>query len=177
MSFAIVSSCIVFIDFIVYIVAVGSYNNYSYICHSYYYDCHYKSNDTGIALYSVLLVLALVEFIIALAVAIYCCKNGCSGCCYGDTQGVRFTIIFRNGSRAACQICITRADVMFMLICITTNISIPTFLPWFPSKKSTEGTAAWDLKGLEENHLIPRVVSIGSLERILLFQQLRSMLR
>ena len=100
MSFAIASSCITLIDIYIYCFAVRSYHNYRYTCHSFYHDCHYKNDATGIALFSVLLVLSLVEFIIALSVAIYCCKYGCSGCCFYGTQWVRFTTISTKGNYA-----------------------------------------------------------------------------
>ena len=97
MSFAIVSTCIMFIDFIIYCVAVGTMRNYYSSCYynGYYYStrCYSSSNATGVGLYSVLLILSVAEFSIALAVAVCCCKYGCSGCCYGDTRGVRFLIL------------------------------------------------------------------------------------
>ena len=93
MAFAIVSTCVMFVDFIIYCVAVGKMRRYIYICdhsYNYYYgDCYYTANSTGVGIYSCLLALSIVEFAIALTVAICCCKYGCSGCCYGETRGVR----------------------------------------------------------------------------------------
>jgi len=93
MAFAIVSTCIMFIDFIIYCIAVGQMRNYSYKCtYSHYYyrynNCYYTTNSTGVGIFSCLLALSIVEFAIALAVAICCCRYGCSGCCYGETRGV-----------------------------------------------------------------------------------------
>jgi len=91
MAFAIVSSIIAFIEFIIYCVAVSFYRNYRscyYSGYPYYsYSCNSSSSATGTALYAILLIAMIAEFAISLAVAIYCCKHGC-GCCDNSTGGV-----------------------------------------------------------------------------------------
>ena len=92
MAFSIVSTCIMFGDFIIYCIAVREMRYGTYKCrYSFYYtgNCYYTSNSAGTALYCCLLALSAAEFAIALIVAICCCKYGRSGCCYGEARGVR----------------------------------------------------------------------------------------
>ena len=91
MAFAIISSCITFVQFIIYCVAVTYFREYYRICSGwgYSYHCSSSSNSTGVAIYVILLLLMIAEFAISLCVAIYCCKYGCQGCCDNTTTGVR----------------------------------------------------------------------------------------
>lgn len=79
MSFAIVSCCVTFIDFIVYAIVVGELSQSRYSC--FFSSCFHGTNGGALAIYSILLALAILEFGIALATSIYCCKFGCTGCC------------------------------------------------------------------------------------------------
>ena len=82
MSFAIVSSLHAIISFIYYCIAFG-----------YYIDRSASHDNIAVAFFFILLVLSLVEFITAIAVASYCCEIGCSCCCYkNEIQVVRFFI-------------------------------------------------------------------------------------
>lgn len=91
MAFAIVSSCISFLDIIFYSIAVSYYSYYQtcYYSGGYYYyrTCYGKSNATGVALSAILLFLMLSEFTISITVAIFCCKHGCD-CCTSHAPGM-----------------------------------------------------------------------------------------
>ena len=88
MAFAIVSTLFMVIDLAFYAISVGEMRNY--VCDpSYYYtNCYYTTNLTGVAIYSSLLAVSVVELGISVAVAILCCKYGCSGCCDRETRRV-----------------------------------------------------------------------------------------
>ena len=89
MAFAIVSTLLMVIDLAFYGIAVGEMQNYVCDPNYYYPNCYYTTNSTGVAIYSCLLALSVAELGISIAVAILCCKYGCSGCCDGETRGVR----------------------------------------------------------------------------------------
>jgi len=86
MAFAIVSTLLMVIDLAFYGIAVGEMRKY--VCDpSYYYpNCYYTTNSTGVAIYSCLIALSVAELGISIAVAILCCKYGCSGCCDGEKR-------------------------------------------------------------------------------------------
>jgi len=88
MAFAIVSTLLMVIDLAFYGIAVGEMQNYVCDPNYYYPNCYYTTNSTGVAIYSCLLVLSVAELGISIAVAILCCKYGCSGCCDGETRGM-----------------------------------------------------------------------------------------
>ena len=78
MSFAIVSTCIMVVDFAVYcvfFVKLEMYGPRAILCIS-------------------LMLVSAIEFFAALIVAISCCKYGCSECCCSDTTEVRFLCLF-----------------------------------------------------------------------------------
>ena len=93
MAFAIVSSCISFLDIIFYSVAIAYFRTYRscwYSGYPSYYSrsCSYKTNSTGVALSVMLLLCVLAEFVVSIVVAVYCCKLDC-GCCDDSSSGVR----------------------------------------------------------------------------------------
>eukprot|EP00794_Sanderia_malayensis_P001394 gene1394-1539_t len=86
MAFAIVSSCITFFEVIFYAIAVSYYRTSSYCGYTYRYyygytyTCYRDANHTGVGLSAVLLFLVIAEFIVSIAVSIYCCKSACDCC-------------------------------------------------------------------------------------------------
>jgi len=88
MAFAIVSTLLMVIDLAFYAIAVGEMRNYDCGPNYYYPNCNYTTNSTGVAIYSCLLALSVAEFGISVAVTIFCCKYGCSGCYDGETRGM-----------------------------------------------------------------------------------------
>jgi len=85
--FAIVSAIVMSVDIIIYSVAVGKLHKY-YTCDDPYLaiTCYYTTNSTGVAIYSCLSALSVVELFVAVAVVIVCRRGGCSGCCNGETR-------------------------------------------------------------------------------------------
>ena len=88
MAFAIVSTCAVILELVIYCLAIldarGCDLSYPYIVY-----CSNYSSSTGIAIFVSLVALSFAQFGIAVAVITYCCKYGCSLCCYGEARGVR----------------------------------------------------------------------------------------
>ena len=94
MGFTITACVLCGIMFICYCIALGIlasalechkarlYNHNYFIHHKYAYDCHgttYARAKAGVGIGSVLLIIALLEFFVALTSAIYCCNAVCCG--------------------------------------------------------------------------------------------------
>jgi len=96
MAFAIVSCVICSLHFIFYCIAITYFRHYYSYCS--YWTCSYRSNSTGVALYVILLLLVIAEFVAALSAAIYCCKS--NNCCQSGTQG---TVVFQPAQQVVFQ--------------------------------------------------------------------------
>ena len=55
-----------------------------------------SSRITGLALYSILLIITFIEFLVSIAVSVYCCKQACCGP-QGHPQGMLPTEMTHNG--------------------------------------------------------------------------------
>ena len=114
MAFNIISCCLSFIDFIIFAVGISYFKSLEHATCQFYwwshsYDVTCKSNKekwrTGVALFTLLLLLMLAEFVIALTASIYCCKAGCTGCCDPASPGVSTSSFFNYTDHFASQKC------------------------------------------------------------------------
>jgi len=92
MAFAILASLSSFIQVAFSAVALSLLSYDTMQCWDYYtkryISCQSnvnQNNGAGLALYSILLIITLAEFVVSIAVSVYCCKQACCG---PQTQGM-----------------------------------------------------------------------------------------